>query len=187
MPSSDSIHEINYSPMLKNIGKGARQTFQTIDTVLSVAVSYLVMVVTFVLYSLGASLFHMWDSAMRFGGRKQEIYETTDQDNSKLYMIRYVLWFKDTEKTNRFNIFINHYITSTDQYISNSCKSCGLILYGTLREDKENKEATVTTTLRRMWNSTLRYPEDSIKYIIKPNTTCWELVTTKKVEHNKSE
>jgi hypothetical protein len=179
--------------MLKNIGKCARQTFQTIDTVLSVALSYLVMVFTFVLYSLGTSLFHMWDFVMRFGGRKQEIYENTDQDNSNLYMIRYVLWFKDTEKTNRFNLFINHYITSTDQYISNSWKSRGLILYGTLREDKqnkqnkENKEATVTTTLRRMWNSTLHYPEDSIKYIIKPNTTCWELVTTKKVEHNKSE
>lgn len=184
MPSSESIHEINYSPMLKKIGIGARQTVDVIETVLSTIVTSMLMVFTFMMFSVGAVLFHVWDSAMMLGGRKQEIYEKTT-----LSMIRYVIWFKDNKKTNRFNIFINHYIMSTEDYVSESWKSCGLILYGMLREDYQvkDKDSEGPTKVRRRWNSTLHYPKDSIKYIVKPNTTCWELVFTKKVGDNKSD
>lgn len=186
MPSSESMNELKYSPMLKKIGIGFRQTFDVIETVVSLIVTSMLMVFTFMMFCIGSVLFQLWDSAMILGGRKQEIYE-----NTTLSMIRYVIWFKDTQKTNRYNIYINHYITSTEDYVSEQCKSCGLILYGMLREDYQVKDKDIVsegpTKVRRMWNSTLHYPKDSIKYIVKPNTTCWELVFTKKVEDNKKD
>lgn len=186
MPSSESMNELKYSPMLKKIGIGICQTVDVIETVISLIVTTMLMVVTFMMFCLGSVMFQLWDSAMNFGGRKQEIYE-----NTTLSMIRYVIWFKDTQKTNRYNMYINHYITSTEDYVSEQCKSCGLILYGMLREDYQVKDKDVVsegpTKIRRMWNSTLHYPKDSIKYIVKPNTTCWELVFTKKVEDKKKD
>jgi hypothetical protein len=192
MPSSKSIYNIKLSPMLKILGKGTRDTVHAMETMLTVLVTGIFMIFTLVIYNSVSLLFHLWDSVMMFSGRKQEITENTDQGKETIYMIRYVIWFKDTDKTNKFNIFINHYITSTNDYTTQPWKSCSLILYGMLREDYEvknkDKQEEGPTKVRRTWNSVLHYPKDSIKYIIKPNTTCWELVITKKkLEDKKKE
>lgn len=192
MPSSKSIYNIKLSPMLKILGKGTRDTVHAMETMLTVLVTGIFMIFTLVIYNSVSLLFHLWDSVMMFSGRKQEITENTDQGKETIYMIRYVIWFQDTEKTNKFNIFINHYITSTNDYTTQPWKSCSLILYGMLREDYEvknkDKQEEGPTKVRRTWNSVLHYPKDSIKYIIKPNTTCWELVITKKkLEDKKKE
>ena len=190
MPFSESIYKIKVSPMLKILGKGTRNTVHAMETMIIVLVTGIFMIFTLVIYNTMSMLFHLLDSVMMFSGRKQEITENTDQDKGTIYMIRYVIWFQDTEKTNKFNIFINHYITSTNDYTTQPWKSCSLILYGMLREDYEiknkDKQEDGPIKVRHTWNSVLHYPKDSIKYIIKPNTTCWELVvTTQNVQHNK--
>ena len=192
MPFSESIYKIKVSPMLKILGKGTRNTVHAMETMIIVLVTGIFMIFTLVIYNTVSLLFHLLDSVMMFSGRKQEITENTDEGKGTIYMIRYVIWFQDTEKTNKFNIFINHYITSTNDYTTQPWKSCSLILYGMLREDyqvkNKEKQEEGPTKVRRTWNSVLHYPKDSIKYIIKPNTTCWELVITKKkLEDKKKE
>ena len=64
------------------------------------------------------------------------------------------------------------------------------MLHGTLRQDnlveKADNTSYLVTKLRRKWSTSVDSPSDIKKYIVKPNTTCWELViTTKKTHQNK--
>ena len=178
------------TPFLNKLVETGLHLFDIVDTCACFITTTLFMVITGVMYATGTMLFYLWDTAMTFGGRKQLVWEYMDNKPTNLYMKRYAIWFKDSEDTNKYNIFIHHYITSTEEYYTDPWKSYRFMLHGTLRQDnlveKADNTSYLVTKLRRKWSTSVDSPSDIKKYIVKPNTTCWELViTTKKTHQNK--
>tara|TARA_B100001758_G_C18416996_1_gene621061 strand:- start:14658 stop:15077 length:420 start_codon:yes stop_codon:yes gene_type:complete len=118
---------------------------------------------------------------MQFNGRKDVIVD--NNDTRKCYY-RYSICFNESSNT-PFNIYIHHYISSEKDYYSDEWNSVSIVLFGSCNkrtiDDKDKK--TIVRTVGSIHKKPARI---ATKTILKPNTTCWELLVVGK-KMNKSQ